>query len=114
MKRAIVVRGRLRGPRVIELEEPVEGVEEEVEVVLREAAAPAPEDDAESLVAVMHREQIDAAIAGHSVDVQVVYRPPAQPPGTGEEVTESPVVVVRRMPSSSNIRTPPSGTSESG
>lgn len=106
MKRAIVVRGRLRGPRTIELEEPVDGVEEEVEVVLRESAAPAIEEDAESLVAVMHREQIDAAIAGRSVDVQVVFRPPAQPPVAGEEVTESPVVVVRRSPSSSNIRTP--------
>lgn len=40
MRRAIVVRGRLRGPRTIELEEPVDGMEEEVEVVLREAAAP--------------------------------------------------------------------------
>jgi hypothetical protein len=107
MRRAIVVRGRLRGSRVIELEEPVEGVEEEVEVVLRESAEPSTEEDAESLVAVMHREQIDAAIAGKDVDVQVVYRPPQQPPGgAGEEVTESPVVVVRRMPSSSNIRTP--------
>lgn len=107
MKRAIVVRGRLRGPRLIELEEPVEGVEEEVEVVLREAdSAQAPEDEGESLVAVMHREQIDAAIAGKDVDVQVVYRPPPPPPASGEEVTESPVVVVRRMPSSSNIRTP--------
>ncbi len=107
MKRAIVVRGRLRGPRTIELEEPVDGVEEEVEVVLREsAAAPALDEDAESLVAVMHREQIDAAIAGKAVDVQVVYKPPQQPPVAGEEVTESPVVVVRRAPSSSNIRTP--------
>lgn len=34
------MRGRLRGPRTIELEEPVDGMEEEVEVVLREAAAP--------------------------------------------------------------------------
>jgi len=106
MRRAIVVRGRLRGTRTIELEEPVEGVDEEVEVVLRESAPPAPEEDAESLVAVMHREQIDAAIAAKAVDVQVVYRPPPQAPVAGEEVTESPVVVVRRMPSSSNIRTP--------
>ncbi|HTQ45013.1 MAG TPA: hypothetical protein VMI75_19770 [Polyangiaceae bacterium] len=106
MRRAIVVRGRLRGTRTIELEEPVEGVEEEVEVVLREAAEPAAEDDGESLVAVMHREQIDAAIAGKAVDVQVVYKPPPQPAVPGEEVTESPVVVVRRSPSSSSIRTP--------
>lgn len=100
------MRGRLRGPRTIELEEPVDGVEEEVEVVLREAAVPSAEEDAESLVAVMSREQIDAAIAGKAVDVQVVYKPPAQPPLAGEEVTESPVVVVRRTPSSPNIRTP--------
>lgn len=106
MKRAIVVRGRLKGSRIIELEEPVEGVDEEVEVVLREAAAPAIEEDAESLVAVMHREQIDAAIAGKAVDVQVVYKPSPQSPVAGEEVTESPVVVARRTPSSSNIRTP--------
>jgi hypothetical protein len=106
MKRAIVVRGRLKGPKLIELEESVEGVEEEVEVVLREAAAPAPEEDAESLVAVMHREQIDAALAGKTVDMQVVHRPPPEAPAAGEEVTESPLVVVRRMPSSSNIRTP--------
>ncbi len=106
MRRAIVVRGRLRGSRTIELEEPVDGVEEEVEVVLREAAAPAAEEDGESLVAVMSRDQIEAAIAGKDVDVQVVYRPPAQPAASGEEVTESPVVVVRRMPSSSHIRTP--------
>lgn len=100
------MRGRLRGSRTIELEEPVEGVDEEVEVVLRESAKPAVEEDAESLVAVMHREQIDAAMAGKAVDVQVVYKPPPQSPIAGEEVTESPVVVVRRTPSSPNIRTP--------
>jgi len=52
MRRAIVVRGRLKGPRLIELEEPVEGVEAEVEVVLRESAPAAAEDDGESLIAV--------------------------------------------------------------
>ena len=107
MKRAIVVRGRLTGARTIELEEPVEGVEAEVEVVLREVtAAVAAEDDPESLVAVLHREDVDAALAGNPVAVQVVHRPAASPSVAGEDVTESPVVVVRRVPSSSHIRTP--------
>jgi hypothetical protein len=105
MRRAIVVRGRLKDGRTIELEEPVDGVEEEVEVVLREAAPPAPEEDPESLVAVLNREEIDAAIAGNPVAMQVVHRP-ASPSAGGEDVTESPVVVVRRVPSSSSIRTP--------
>jgi hypothetical protein len=105
MKRAIVVRGRLVGPRLIELEETVEGVESDVEVVLREKAAPAAEDDPESIVAVVHREEIEAAMAGKAVDVQVVYGPPPQPPTGGDEVTESPVVVVRRVPSSPRIPT---------
>jgi hypothetical protein len=110
MKRAIVVKGRVVGPRLIELEETVEGVESDVEVVLREAvppAAAAAEDDPESLVAVLHREDIDAALAGDRVEVQVVYKPP--PPSSsvaGEEVTESPVMVARRNPSSARIRTP--------
>ena len=106
MKRAIVVRGRLTGARTIELEEPVEGVEAEVEVVLREASLPIAEDDPESIVAVLHREDVDAALAGNPVAVQVVHRPATSPSVGGEDVTESPVVVVRRVPSSSHIRTP--------
>ena len=105
MKRAIVVRGRLVGPRLIQLEETVDGVESEVEVVLRETAAPAAEDDPESIVAVVHREEIEAAIAGKPVDMQVVFGTPPQATPSGEDVTESPVVVLRRVPSSPNIRT---------
>lgn len=52
MRRAVVVRGWLRGDQLIELEEPVSGVETEVEVVLRELEAaetsPPPDADARS------------------------------------------------------------------
>jgi hypothetical protein len=45
MERAIIVRGRLSGPRRIDLDEPVEEVTGEVEIVVRRApveAKPAP------------------------------------------------------------------------
>lgn len=103
MRRAIVVRGRLKGPRLIELEEAVEGVEAEVEVVLREQAPAAVEDDGESLIAVMRRKDVDAAIEGN-VGMEVVYRAPST---GGEEVTESPLVLVRRVPSAPNIQAAP-------
>lgn len=35
MRKAIVVRGKLRDGRIVELEEPVEGVEQDVEVLMR-------------------------------------------------------------------------------
>ena len=107
MQRAIVVRGRLKGPRLIELDEPVEGVEAEVEVVLRELAPAAAEDDGESLIAVMQRKDVAAAMEGH-VNVEVLYRAPSPGVGAaGEDVTESPVVLVRRVPSSPKIPTAP-------
>ena len=44
MERAIIVRGRLAGPRRIELDEPISEVEGAVEVVVRAVpAAPGPE-----------------------------------------------------------------------
>ncbi len=98
MRRALVVRGRLKGPRLIELEEPVEGVETEVEVVLRELSPAAPEDDGESMIAVLRREDFDRA-AARSVDMEVVYRASSTTSATGasgEDVTESPLVLVRR------------------
>jgi hypothetical protein len=81
MQRAIVVRGRLKGPRLIELDEAVEGVEVEVEVVLREAAPAAPEDEGESLIAVMQRKDVVAAMEGN-VGVEVLY-PRARAGGIG-------------------------------
>jgi hypothetical protein len=107
MRRAIVVRGRLKGPRLIELEEPVHGVEAEVEVVLREFALPAVEDDGESLIAVMRRKDVDAAIEGDVGGMEVVYRAPSAAGEASEEVTESPLVLVRRVPSSPKIETAP-------
>ena len=107
MRKAIVVRGRLKGPRLIELEEPVHGVEAEVEVVLRELAPPAVEDDGESLIAVMRRKDVDAAIEGDVGDMEVVYRAPASGAEGSEEITESPLVLVRRLPSSPKIETVP-------
>jgi hypothetical protein len=106
MRRAIVVRGRLVGPRLIELEEPVLGVEAEVEVVLREAAPPAAEDEGESLIAVLQRKDVEAAIT-RKVDVEVVYQGPGAPSVAGEDVTESPVVLVRRVSSVPKIQAAP-------
>jgi hypothetical protein len=97
MRKAIVVRGRLRGPRIIELEEPVEGVDADVEVVLRESES-ATEDDPESLIAVLRRDEVDAALARTPLEVQLVYRAPLSPSNV-DEVTESPVVLARRVPS---------------
>lgn len=108
MRRAIVVRGRLKGPRLIELEEPVEGVEAEVEVMLRETAPAAAEDDGESLIAVMRRQDVDAAIDGQ-VGMEVVYRAPSSGGAGGDEVTESPLVLVRRGASAPKIPTAPEG-----
>ena len=105
MRRAIVVRGRLKGPRLIELEEPVQGVEAEVEVVLRELAPTPIEDDGESLIAVLRRKDVDAAIEG-TVGMEVVYRAPSSG-GVGEEITESPLVLVRRAASTPKIETVP-------
>jgi hypothetical protein len=47
MERAIIVRGRLTGPKRIDLDEPLEGVSGEVEVVVRavEAKAATPRRD---------------------------------------------------------------------
>jgi hypothetical protein len=108
MQRAIVVRGRLKGPRLIELDEAVEGVEVEVEVVLREAAPAAPEDEGESLIAVMQRKDVVAAMEGN-VGVEVLYRGPGQVGSGGEEITESPLVLVRRMRSVPKIPVAPKG-----
>lgn len=91
------------GPRLIELEEPVQGVEAEVEVVLRELAPAAMEDDGESVIAVLQRKDVDAAIKG-KVDVEVIYRGQGTGGAAGEEVTESPVVLLRRVPSTPKIR----------
>ena len=45
MERAIIVRGRLSGPRRIDLDEPVDEVTGEVEVVVRQAPSAAPKRD---------------------------------------------------------------------
>lgn len=45
MERAIIVRGRLSGPRRIDLDEPVEEVTGEVEIVVRRAPVTAPKRD---------------------------------------------------------------------
>ena len=40
MDKAIVVKGRLTGPRIVELDEPIDDVGSEAEVILRRAASP--------------------------------------------------------------------------
>ena len=111
MKRAIVVKGRLVGPKLIELEEIVHGVEIDVEVVLREVAAPPAEDDPESLVADVHGGAGDEAfdlVRGLSAE-RAVKRVPAghaqrgvrmraedgvrRATRTGDSVTSSPVAL---------------------
>jgi hypothetical protein len=93
MQRAIIVRGRLIDGRTIQLDEPVHGVDEEVDVVLRESLPTASADTGESLVAVLHRDDIDRAMRGGDIELEVL-RAPA--PVTAEEYTESPVVLARR------------------
>jgi len=56
VRRAIVVRGKLQDGRIVVLDEPVDDVEEDVEVLMRVNEKGAV-DDSESPVLVVHREQ---------------------------------------------------------
>jgi hypothetical protein len=109
MQRALVVRGRLKDGKTIVLDEPVEGVEVEVEVVLRELAPPPLEETGESVIAVLRREDLETAMRGE-LGVEVVHAPLRN-----EDFTESPVVLARRVSATvpagppSADDTPPSG-----
>ena len=72
-----------------------------------ERSAP-PEDEGESLIAVMQRRDVAAAMQGN-VDVEVLYRGQGQVGSGGEEITESPVVLVRRVGSVPKIPAAPGG-----
>ena len=106
MRRAIVVRRRLTDSQTIVLDEPVEGVDVEVEVVLREALPPRPDETGESLVAVVRRADLEDAMR-KDLDVEVLHAPAA---ASSEDVTESPVVLGRRV--SATIRTGPPVTDD--
>lgn len=96
--KAIIVRGRLKGGRTIELDESVEGFAEDVEVILREMPRAAVDEDPESMIAVVQRSDVAAAMSGQPMEMEVLYRAQASN-ATGEDVTESPLVLVRRVPS---------------
>jgi hypothetical protein len=98
MKRAFIVKGRLSGPRTIELAEPVDGVEVEVEVIVREAQRTLPPPDVtESPVAKFRRDEVDAALAGKVPRVEVVYEQSTRTAGDGRDVSaETGMIFARR------------------
>lgn len=102
MQRAFVVKGRLVGPRTVELSEPVAGVALEVEVLVREAtrAAPAPEDT-ESPVAILRRDVVDAALARRPPSLEVVFERSEQgEQGERDPMGETGLIVARRKATS--------------
>ncbi len=94
MQRALVVRGRLKDSRTIVLDEPVAGVEVDVEVVLREVLPTRLDDTAESLIAVVRRADVEGALRG-DLEVEVLHAQSLH--GNPEDVTESPVLLARRI-----------------
>lgn len=71
MRRAIVVRGKLLDGRIVELEEPVEGVETDVEVLVR-LADEAVAEDSESPVMVVDRERIAPLLHPDRMKVEIL------------------------------------------
>ncbi len=88
---ASIVRGRLTDARTIVLDEPVEGVETNVEVVLREAVAVRLDETGESIVAVVRR--VDLENAAHDVEVEVMRDSGA----SGNPTEDSSFVLARRV-----------------
>jgi len=96
MRKAIIVRGKLRGGRVVELEEPVEGVDDDVEVVLRLQQEAQPEES-ESPVVMVRRDQLDPLLHPENLQVEVVAE---QRRSTGLGSTTE-IVMARRVGRSS-------------
>ena len=102
MDRAVVVRGRLTQPNVVELDEAVDDLDLGacVEVVLRLAPQSPADDSTESILAVVHRRELPQplGVGLKTGDFEVVQDVAGRlRDSTPEGQSESPVVVVRRV-----------------
>ena len=93
-----MVKGRLSGSRTVELAEPVDGVEIEVEVIVREAQNTIPPPEAtESPVAKFRRDEVDAALARKAPHLEVVYeRAPSDGRDGRDATADTGMIVARR------------------